>query len=794
MGVGLAPTWCPQSLLCGPNSDGRTCSCSLMSGPCRPGGVSSQCVDCPPPGRFTLLSGHVTHSQEVWLRALRFVGSPTLRLVLSAPRRSKQLLISVWGGLALQAIWKEVRHVKVGGLTAARFHLAWYGYEGIVFPPASVPARPQNYFLNPAADLPSRRAVKRFLKDGGVPWEANSPYQWPLPMDPWVKMESVFVPELVTRPLTLKERAQLLDLRPDWAAETLPLLWEINSGTPLPLRFPLEFAVASLESIVADHKVELPQNDWRTVRPPRLEDFTPGSEVAPNSNIRRLAYFGWVWEPADSLTISKAIASDDAKVNYKLWDIGGPTARFGRARDSLRAWCLRWWVRHITCEATQWLLTLSKLPADEYEANREGVRDCVLRCIKSSWWKWEGGSRLMFWQWPPLWRKEARDGARTYLLQKPEPRMRFPPMRYQSAQHEKQDAEKLLKLIVKGYIEDGTGRVRSVIPRFIIPKGLLDIRVVWNLTQNLVNLCCYAPSFQLRNIWSIAMRIMANWHSGDFDVEEQFHNYILESIMREYCGIILSRGVRGFLEANLPKGTHIPKHYRWGRLPFGWRPAPYFALRMFARGIEIAKGDPHHLPTKPNEKRNPYSWSRVVLNLPGSKDYNPSLLRVMKIQSGEGKDTRYAAECITYFDDGWVFADSDEKSKLAIRKVCSGLGRLGNQDATRKRRAEGKRPGAWSGACIYTDHGLPRAFIPQEKWDRLKKDVTWILTLSREGKEMPRTEFRRRRGFLVHGCSIYDWMPPTSSTFISPMTVGGRTETRTDGGLVVPWDRAMMCS
>jgi len=120
----------------------------------------------------------------------------------------------------------------------------------------------------------------------------------------------------------------------------------------------------------------------------------------------------------------------------------------------------------------------------------------------------------------------------------------------------------------------------------------------------------------------------------------------------------------------------------------------------------------------------------------------------------------YAAECMTYFDDGRVFADYATKCKQATRKVTSGIGRLGNQDATRKRRSEGKRPGAWSGACIFTDHGLPRAFIPQEKWDRLKRDVKWILDHATAGTNMPRTEFRKRRGFLVHGCSIYRWMPP----------------------------------
>jgi hypothetical protein len=59
--------------------------------------------------------------------------------------------------------------------------------------------------------------------------------------------------------------------------------------------------------------------------------------------------------------------------------------------------------------------------------------------------------------------------------------------------------------------------------------------------------------------------------------------------------------------------------------------------------------------------------------------------------------------------------------------MCSSLQCLGNQEATRKRRSRGMRPGAWSGACVYTDQNLAQEILSQTKWEKLKLCVKWFL-------------------------------------------------------------------
>jgi hypothetical protein len=36
--------------------------------------------------------------------------------------------------------------------------------------------------------------------------------------------------------------------------------------------------------------------------------------------------------------------------------------------------------------------------------------DCLRYCGSTSWWEWDGGSRLLFWRWPGIFRSYARDG------------------------------------------------------------------------------------------------------------------------------------------------------------------------------------------------------------------------------------------------------------------------------------------------------------------------------------------------------------------------------------------------
>jgi hypothetical protein len=165
------------------------------------------------------------------------------------------------------------------------------------------------------------------------------------------------------------------------------------------------------------------------------------------------------------------------------------------------------------------------------------------------------------------------------------------------------------------------------------------------------------------------------WHE-DFDIGEQFHNYLLRLCERAFHGVVIP----SYLVKTMKEAEPL---IRWTRLPFGWSSSPVFALHILARAMELAK-------RHPSESTSAFQWSKVVLNLPASPDYDPSKPRVQLLRH----DGRIAVGCIAFFDDGHIYAPDNELAQRGIRQICSSLQWLGNQEATRKRRSRGMRPGA----------------------------------------------------------------------------------------------------
>ena len=60
-----------------------------------------------------------------------------------------------------------------------------------------------------------------------------------------------------------------------------------------------------------------------------------------------------------------------------------------------------------------------------YDINMSDLNYALTLAMHSSWWEWLDGSWLFFWSWPPLWMREARDGALVFHLYFPPPKLRF---------------------------------------------------------------------------------------------------------------------------------------------------------------------------------------------------------------------------------------------------------------------------------------------------------------------------------------------------------------------------------
>jgi hypothetical protein len=127
------------------------------------------------------------------------------------------------------------------------------------------------------------------------------------------------------------------------------------------------------------------------------------------------------------------------------------------------------------------------------------------------------------------------------------------------------DEHKLIKLINKGYLEDAKGRCKVVIPRHQVPKVNSDIWVVWNLTKNGVKATLLSPYLFLCTIASLCRRLEPGDDQRDFDIKEQYHNYLLHVSERAYHGVIIPPRV--CQDNNVELATPL---MRFTRVHFGW--------------------------------------------------------------------------------------------------------------------------------------------------------------------------------------------------------------------------------
>ena len=232
-------------------------------------------------------------------------------------------------------------------------------------------------------------------------------------------------------------------------------------------------------------------------------------------------------------------------------------------------------------------------------------------------------------------------------------------------------------------------------------------------------------------------------------------NFQLCAEAQVYCGVDMTP----YFSAELKQGgTKIWE--RWTRCLMGTKPSPYQAIRFMMWAEHMVRGDRR-------DPNNPFRWSHIRVNLPGSKYYDPSLPWMSKLRP----DGTLASEFYTYVDDVRVTGPSEEGIWMAIRKFSSIISYLGIQDAARKRRPPTTRPGAWAGSMIYVDENNVGVYVDQSKWEKSQNNIKWIRDqimsccnvtdfklASNYG--IDRKELERKRGFLVYVSRTYPAMTP----------------------------------
>jgi hypothetical protein len=383
----------------------------------------------------------------------------------------------------------------------------------------------------------------------------------------------------------------------------------------------------------------------------------------------------------------------------------------------------------------------------------EGIRTALSYSSATSFWAWDEGSFPLFWRWQPEVKLEMRDGTPQWIkgeLPKFWKRQKAP----KDPDTASKVAAKLHIPIAKRYISGGL--VKSLTSYFNVPKGTDDIRMVYNLTACGLNEAIWAPSFWMPNVGHILDCATATSWFGDVDAAEMFLNYMLDIKIRPYAGVDLS-----WLPGDQnPLGARLG---RWSRMPMGLLSSPWGTIRLFAWGMEIIKGDRF-------DKSNPFHWSTVKLNCPGTESYDPSLPRVYKWSDVY---MAIAGDAKTFVDDLRSIGISESHCRAITHRVETMMGYLGLQDATRKRRPVSQSPGEWTGSIVRAIPGEGLfVTVSTKKWIKIKNILQDIRLSFASATDRPRIELKlleQRVGFLVHVAMAYPMMFPFLKGFYLTM-------------------------
>lgn len=452
----------------------------------------------------------------------------------------------------------------------------------------------------------------------------------------------------------------------------------------------------------------------------------------------------------------KAAKDDDARIPVELWRDkirktvpdrcdGLSDDRLELALGTIRKGALRYWNRSVSSSFWRWW------KRERLERHTQGLPPrlgglepgllALQHSVDASWWDWDRGSAPFFWRFPQEWQEEARDGLAPRFLGPP-PSWKHPQRPSQDPKVRDKEREKISNVRAKGYIATFAG-ILSLLSFFSVPKGDSDIRMVYDGTKSGLNDVLFAPWFWLPVTNSLLRTVGSGYWMADNDYGEMFLNFWLHRDLRKYCGIDLTQ--------TFPEEKTHGKQVvweAWSRNAMGLSPSPYASCQIATRLKRLMLGDR-------SDEQNVFRWDRVVLNLPGSEDYDSSMPWVYKAR----RDGTLAADIHKYVDDVRITAPTKADAEAASSRVAKYAAYFGTQDAARKSRPSSQTPGAWAGSNIEAEEDAVYKTVSQERWDKTKGHVAQLEEWS-ESPDIPRKELERIRGFLVYVSLTYTIFAP----------------------------------
>jgi hypothetical protein len=172
-------------------------------------------------------------------------------------------------------------------------------------------------------------------------------------------------------------------------------------------------------------------------------------------------------------------------------------------------------------------------------------------------------------------RRAARDGMRIFVSGKlPENRSSKSTFKPEEL---KLVAEKLDKITDRCYVMDGF--IINFLDYFAVPKGLFDIRIVYDGTKCGLNDALWAQNFYLPDGTVAGWLLTYTTYCVDVDFGEMFLNFFMDEALQPYAGIY-TLPVRDYLKRQ-STSERLATWKRWNRLFMGMTPSPYCAVRFY---------------------------------------------------------------------------------------------------------------------------------------------------------------------------------------------------------------------
>ncbi|KAL7579899.1 hypothetical protein ACA910_004905 [Epithemia clementina (nom. ined.)] len=240
---------------------------------------------------------------------------------------------------------------------------------------------------------------------------------------------------------------------------------------------------------------------------------------------------------------------------------------------------------------------------------------------------------------------------------------------------------------------------------FAVPKGEVDIRMVYNGTKNCLNKSLYAPWFPLPNAEGLICTLDDHYWCIDNDYGEMFLNFLLHPELQDISGM-------DFTPLYGKRKTGALWIEVWTRCPMGQSPSPFATIQQTRRLKQLILGHSRD-PT------NVFHWDRALANLPGSTNYRPGNPWIAKRRP----DGLIAADAHDYMVDLRGCAPTQEEAWQVGSQIAKTASFYGVQDAARKRREQTQRPGAWAGVVCGTTPHRPYVSVTQTKWGKAKFEI-----------------------------------------------------------------------